>query len=260
MLASLEVDPSSFNLVQPACNPLSNECTLAAMDIALERRTAVLVGPSREPLFLKDLKVVCGTEFFRAHKGDCNLCRILVGKSWAKDRPIKHSDVFAKLQKLRNDAIESILNPPAQEDLGLDDGDEPRPKKKSKAELADLPEVVALELPAVGTAGGITIKVAAGSGNDPLWVELSAEVLKYLAAWTVHQIQNESVKPHKNAVKRLEHERVHLPDINGLSFDYGRQAYRARRNGKNKYFFMKSHDDACSAAVEWLQEELEGNV
>ena len=46
---------------------------------------------------------------------------MLTGGSWGSSRPMKTCSIFDDVAKLRDEAIDIIINPPVAVDLGIDD-------------------------------------------------------------------------------------------------------------------------------------------
>ena len=114
--------------------------------VKLEFRPILSSGHLKEPLQLRSVEKVDGRLFFKAVKGDHVIARLLLGQSFHNERVLAKTDILERLQSARNDMIDSMINPVAKNDLGLDDGeDEPRARKAMKRLPADLPSIIKIE-------------------------------------------------------------------------------------------------------------------
>ena len=143
------------------------------------------------------------------------------------------------LKVIRNDAVCKIVNPPAEHDLGIDDG--VRRKKVRKVALAVVPEVISITLPAVAGHGAMSVKALPGSGIEPAWLELSAACITYLTYALASQ-----------DCCTKEHREREEPNERHIIFDDDRQAFRVRFGGASKWFPKARHIDALSDARAYL--------
>ena len=144
----------------------------------IETRMVVAGGGLREPIVLRDTKQVGDVKYFRAHRSD-ELSRLLTGTSRRKVRPLRNTTVFDVVKKLRDSSVETILHPPAQVDLGLDDDQPEQPRKKAKPADVKLPPFVVIKLPPIGDISETNTKVLT---EKHLYLELTSDVLGWLAA------------------------------------------------------------------------------
>ena len=102
----------------------------------IETRMVVAGGGIREPIVLRDTKKVGDVNYFRAQRSD-ELSRLLSGTSRRKVRPLRNTNVFDVVKKLRHRIVEDIVHPPAQVDLGLDDDQPEQPRKYRRRQRDD---------------------------------------------------------------------------------------------------------------------------
>ena len=166
-------------------------------------------------------------EYFNARKSDDLVGRLLTGLSRRNGRPLKKTTVFDEIAKLRDKAIDDLLHPPAQEDLGLDGDVQEQARKKAKL-LVDvkLPASVMLNLPAIGDNNGVTTSVLTDGG---LFIELKAGVLNWLVLAVQHMHKDDENEEPKDTEPLPKH----------VSLDSSRQAYKARFKGKMKWFPLR---------------------
>ena len=193
----------------------------------LERRTVVLgggVANCRQPVVL-DTKFVDGVEYFRAKASDSCLARLLSGKSSRSKRPLTGCKIFSDIATLRDAAIELIVNPPAAEDLGLDDEDtRTRKRVKHVKNRLDVPAAVSVQLPGVDDVGGSLCKVLT---EDQLYIELTPATLTYIASRVracTDKSDNASENDVENQAPKQTDDQVHKH----ISFDPARQAFKVR--------------------------------
>lgn len=215
----------------------------------IERMPVVHGGGLREPIVLKDVKVVSGTEFFCLMKTDNALLRMFTGKSWKTRRPMSGSPVLEMVKELRQKEIDRIINPPAAADLGVDDADS-QPKKRMKSSLLEVPEVVSIRMPPIEHHPGMTAKILKGKHRDPVWIELAPGILDYIAAAVRSEVNEPSNHQDDGGegVTRVQY----------IAFCKMRQAFRVRFNGKSKWFPIASHPDAMHEAQAFLASLKEG--
>ncbi len=132
------------------------------------------------------------------------------------------------------------VSPPAQEDLSLDADQHPS-RKKIKAGLAELPELLQLEMPPINGGDPVNVRVATGHGKDVLWVELSSATINYLADYTAAQSHDDEPAPAQDADRRY------------ISYDEVRKAHRVRFKGTSRWFSKQGHDDPLKAAECFLE-------
>ena len=213
----------------------------------IEKRTVVSGGKLKDPAVLKNIKVVDGIEFFKAIKGDPVLVRILTGACHRNQRVLKNHDLFCRLSQLRDATVEKLTNPLAKSDLGIDDDSHPLKRRKACPLLINIPEVVEVALPPVDGHDGLSIRVLAGFGKDPLWLELSPSVLQYLTHvfdQRVHDDDEPTVDGSENqGDKQLE---THI------TYDQARKAYRVRYKGTSKWFPISRGGDTLANARSYL--------
>lgn len=218
------------------------------MTFTVAKLTAVFRND--EPFILRDVKTVSGREFFKAHKGDAALCRLLTGKSWGKDRPMTRIGVFSQLQGHRNAVVDRILNPPPAEDIGVAVENRPSRKRSRIATIAGLPATIEVMVPGFDGIGDAAVHMLPGLGHDPVWIELTKEVIDYMARTVV--VDLDRLHEHETPTKKS-------PDVGGatpgLSYDCNRHAFRARCKGVNKYFPEKCFDNAREEAKLWLESQ-----
>jgi hypothetical protein len=217
--------------------------TQAMSKFSLERRTVIMsdcIGGRKTPTVIMDTKFVGEVEVFRATCRDPVLARLLTGQSTKKQRPLTGCDVFSAVASARDAAVEAIANPPAADDLGLEEQDEEdvRPGKRKRSKMSkEVPDLVTVTLPPVGNLPALTCKATA---SGPLYVNLHQDVLMYMAEYyTVHNTQ-----PPDDAKSRHTY----------IFYDEDRKSYRVRFKGNQKWFPVSKFDDAKSAAESYLKE------
>ena len=190
-------------------------------------------GPDlKTPVQLKHLKQAGGIWFWKALKSDHGVERMLIGQSHSSKRLLPRCDLLEQIQELRDKAIKDIVDPPADQDLGLD-GEQPA--KKLKVNLEKVPEIITVKAPSIGSVAGVPIKVLAGRPVDVPWIELSEAALNYIKSGIHEQINSGGI--HKT---RVTHQDISEP---GVSFASSRGSWRVRRSdGTTKYF--KEKDEA----------------
>ena len=209
--------------------------------VTIELVPIISGGHMKEPLQLRCLEHVEGRLFFKACKTDPIVTRLLLGKAFNKERILAKTCILEELQSIRNSVIESITNPPALDDLGLDD--QP-PSKAPRVLSSDVPPIITLNAPGVGPVAPLQIRTLARKKHEALWLEVAPATIDYLAAVVAHQISD----------GLIDNTKPKGPANNGVYFDKTRRQWRARRSGgKSKYFSDKSYDDAYSAAMAWAQ-------
>ena len=200
----------------------------------------------KDSVHLKAIKNVSGAWFWKALKSDHIVERMLLGTAQHRERPLSRTSVFETLIELRNNKMHSIINPPAEDDLGLDD--EPTPRKRAKLDLAALPSVLTVEAPTIGDAMGMPIQVLPDQPSKPLWLELSAPVIEYLMSAVAYQINNAGI--HRARPQHLDGAEL------GVTFEARRHAVRARKDsGHQKYFRVSELSAAVAAAEVWRNSE-----
>ena len=213
-----------------------------AVEFVIRRQAVVHGGPWRDPVVLKDTKVVNDgvrdVEFFRAKMSDSTVVRLLTGKSRTVNRP--QLAILHRMVQLRNDAVYKVLHPPAEIDIGLDNAARP-PAKRHKGSIAaaNVPEVMTIVMPGTGDLPSRPVRVLRGEGKDVLWLELTADILSYLAAVV-------------SADAEADDDRDETSDTKHIAFDKRRQAFRVRYNGTSKWFPKANSVDAFSDAVQHL--------
>ena len=201
-------------------------------------------GHLREAVQLKVLETVEDTTFFKLCKNDHVIQRLLLGKGTHSKRMLAHTDVVETIVELRNQKIHDIVEPPPVDDLGLD---EPEAKRLKLKVLPDnVPKIVSIHAPTVGHVSGIDMKVMSGVARQPVYVELVASNIDYLAAVAMHQVEQGEIdkrKPKRDdcAVR--------------VNYEERRQSWRARKpDGRQRYFADAKFEDAKAAAVQWVND------
>jgi hypothetical protein len=209
----------------------------------IETRMVVAGGGLREPIVLRDTKTVCDVNYFRAHRSD-ELSRLLTGMSRRKVRPLRNTTVFDVVKKLRDSSIETILHPPAQVDLGLDDDQPDQPRKKAKPADIKLPPFVVIKLPPMGGVNETSTKVLT---EKSLYMELTSDVLVWLAA-AVRQDKDHE----EEHVDAEPDDTQTLPKF--ISYDHTRDAYKVRCKGTQKWFPKSERcNDPLGEAIAFVQ-------
>ena len=213
--------------------------------VAINLHPQVSGGHLREPLRLGCVDKVNGRLYFKVCKSDHVIARLLLGKSFERERVLARTDVVEQLQALRNAHVESLINPPASDSLGLDDDEDPKPARKGAHRLpSDLPSVVMIEAPAIAGVASVKMRTLTRKSHEALWLELSESTIDYLAAAVAAQIRSGCID---NSKQRC------VPN-DGVYFDKTRRQWRARRRGgKSKYFSSKHHTDPYAAALAWAR-------
>ena len=130
-------------------------------------------------------------------------------------------------------------------DLGLDDPNTQPARKRTRAADRAWPDYVTITAPTIGPASSIDIRVLPALGSSPLWVELTPDIVGYLATTVSEQIEQGAIKNRRPQDTIIEGK--------GLNFDRGRRAVRARRaDGKQRYFREQDYADATESASAWL--------
>jgi len=216
----------------------SISCT-STMTFVIEVRSVICGGTLQEPCVLRNTKRVDNVEYFAAKKSDDIMCRLLTGVSRRNGRQLKNTTVFDLIASLRNAAIVNHLHPPAKEDLGVDVGVQQPPLKRTKRNVRELPDYVAITLPPVGDVAGVSVRVLT---CGPLFLELNVTVLNWLVA-AVPIMQKADCEGDDVAKEEL-------PKF--VSFDASRQAYKVRCGGQQKWFSKSASSDPLSDAVAYL--------
>lgn len=217
-------------------------------DFEIEMRPVVVDVRRNETVLLRATRQVGDRHFWRVAKADQVVCRLLAGKSSSSERLLSRSDIIDRLVKLRNEAVLRLIpEPTAKVDLGLDD-DAPQPaRKRTRAGDRAWPDYVTITAPTIGLASSIDMRVLPALGVSPLWVELTADIVGYLATTVSEQIEQGAIKNRRSQDTIIEGK--------GLNFDSRRLAVRARRaDGKQKYFREQDYPDATESASAWLSE------
>ena len=204
-------------------------------------------GGLREHVVLTSAKKMGDAKFVGLKSTDPAVYRMLAGTSWAKTRLLV-APVIAMMSSLRQEAIDRIISPPVVSDLGIDANDE-RPKKRSKFDISQVPEIITIQLPPLdGCDVGVAAKVLKGVGRDVVWVELTAEVIGHIA---------EMVR----TTKKTEGEGDQVADgdcqqtnVQHISHCIQRRAYRVRYKGQSRWFPIDSFDDALHEAQCFLKQ------
>ena len=209
----------------------------------IETRMVVAGGGLREPIVLRDTKQVGDVKYFRAHRSD-ELSRLLTGMSRRKVRPLRNTTVFDVVKKLRDSSLETILHPPAQVDLGLDDDQPEQPRKRAKPADDKLPPFVVIKLPPIGGISETSTKVLT---EKNLYMELTSDVLVWLAA-AVRQDKDDE----EEHVDAEPDDTQPLPKF--VSYDPTRDAYRVRCKGTQKWFPKSERcNDPLGEAIAFVQ-------
>lgn len=213
------------------------------MPFYVETRTVIVGNDLKDPVVPRGITVVDGIEFFAAKKTDQSLLRLFAaGSGTSSRRPLKHSNVFAKVVKIRDEAVKAVVaEPTADIDLGIDAHDDNIRRKRKK--LAIAPDIVDIELPAVGEHPSVNCKALTCPG---LHLELTSAVVNWLsAAMTAENMLGDEGEPDV-----AEDGNVELPQF--VSFATSRQAYRVRYKGTSKWFSVHQHDDPLADAISFL--------
>ena len=208
---------------------------------AIESRIVVSGGSLKEPVILRDVRVVDGIQFVAIRNTDSIMHRVLTGKSWKTSRGLGRSSTMATVRRLRDDAIDRVVNPPAAVDLGIDDGDDCDERTNRKRARTQQIKMVDVMLPPIGDLDGVTAKVLVDS---TLFVQLNPSVLRWLAV--------SIAGPNIEAPPRGDDAEQHsLPKY--ISYDQVKQAYRVRYKDTNKWFSEKANSDALNEAIQYAQ-------
>ena len=149
---------------------------------------------------------------------------------------------------LRQEAVDRISNPPAVADLGIDADDE-KPKKRAKLDLSQISDVITIQLPALdGGNCGVAAKVLKGVGRDPVWVELTSEVIGHLAALV------RATKQQDADGDRLARDDGPQARAQHIAYCTQRGAYRVRYMGTSKWFPTNRFADALHEAQSFLRQ------
>jgi hypothetical protein len=214
-------------------------------NLKVEKRTVITGDGLKEPVLLREVVTVGGTEFFAVRKTDSAFLRVLTGTTWGKTRPLKDSTLFEKIARLRDTAIDSVAAPVVLMDLDLDSDSQPRKRTRVAIES----EFVVVNLPPVGCVDGVKAKVLT---RKSLFLECSTEVVNWLvAAFAEGSLADE------NAEAAAED----CDDAGGLingdipkyvSYDKGRKAYRVRYRSTVKWFSSHTCEDPLGEAIAFL--------
>ena len=215
-------------------------------DFEIEMRPVVVDVRRNEAVLLRATRQVGDRHFWRVAKADQVVCRLLAGKSSSSERLLSRTDIIDRLVKLRNDAVLRLdPEPAAMVDLGLDDPATQPARKRTRAADRTWPDYVTITAPTIGPASSIDIRVLPALGSSPLWVELTPDIVGYLATTVSEQIEQGAIKNRRPQDTIIEGK--------GLNFDRGRRAVRARRaDGKQRYFREQDYADATESASAWL--------
>ena len=199
-------------------------------------------------MVVRDVVTVDGTTFFHARKTDSALIRAFTGSTWGKKRPLKDSNVFENIARLRDSAIECLAAPAALVHLDLDGDDQPRKKTKVYAEF------VMIDLPPVGCVSGVRAKVLT---RRSLFLECSSEVVNWLAAsFAENQILDGDDEDASGGCNDDgDADPADVPKY--ISFDKGRKAYKVRYRNTVKWFSKHKSDDPLGDAKSFLNNLLE---
>ena len=146
--------------------------------------------------------------------------------------------------RLRDIAASLLTNPPAADDLGIDDQPTEKRRKKSKSKsFEDLPKLITITLPSHEGSEPLQCRV---TSTGPLYIELSASVLTCLATYAQSCDTADVVDDgaggndeQEDLPKHIIHDRI-------------RKAYRVRYNGVSKWFSESALDDPLTQAVAFL--------
>ena len=144
----------------------------------------------KQPVQISEWQEEEGARFLKCMKADRRVTRLLIGESPSKKRFLADTSILETLRQVRNDTVKNMwkqtTNTAPAEDLGLDEGEQP-PPKRMKHLMSSVPKVLTVHAPDVGNSGAQAMRVLAGVGADPLWIELIPANLDYLHAAATHQ-------------------------------------------------------------------------
>lgn len=222
-------------------------------------------GHLKKPVAIKFTRVMDNTTYFKVTKSDPAIARLLVAEtiSWSS-RPLSNTDILEQLIKLRDAAYYELASEPAEEgkeDLGLDD---PRPQKRISwgRGSSKLPAMVTLQAPDIEGLGltKVPLRVLLSKPGQPLWLELKHENLQYLIQAVSKQISEGNIKRRHPRDELDQSSRVDS-GVTGLTFDYTRQCFKAKKKMEGKVVATKSFkpkeahdvDETIDEAKAWLQ-------
>lgn len=223
-------------------------------ELSIDYRPSLSGGHLEHGVQVSKTVCVAGTLFWKVSKSDHVVSRVVLGKSFSQARPLARTTILETLVKARNDRVLDLTRAldQASEDLGLD-----HDLKTMKPDLSKLPDVISMLAPTVGGRQGMSMKVLPALPRQPLWLELSVDVVQYLHDVAVYQIEQEEHAP--DVADCTE------PDLPiGVTFCRLRDAYRVRRvqhqdldeqpKKRCRYFPIAKYDSkdiAKHAAIEW---------
>lgn len=182
---------------------------------------------------------VDGKVFYKMAKWDHRVIRLLTGHCRKEQNPLssKSNDYLDRLAAARDEArtkLEKELQPPAAEhDIGLD-----KPDEVDVSRL--LPKFITIDTPPINDVV-LSVRVLCNATNQPLWVELTPDVLEHMhKAYSVDE--NQPAKKHKARPKPY--------------FDKSRQAFRVKyvEDGNAKIKDFRPADDSEESRTVALQE------
>ena len=223
--------------------------------LTIDHRPILSGGHLKEPVQLRHTTCVDGLIFWRVAKSDQVVLRLLWGRPHQTQRPLSKTNIVEKLSDLRNECIKNLAKAEddAVDDLGLDDDAN---SKSIKVDFNKLPSIIEIDAPTVGDAQGMRLKILPSKFHQPIWLELSIDVIEYLRKACWFQAEGDTISRNRPQHKATD-------DNIGVSWEERRQSFRARRvSGKCRYFSVKSYGDIESArlaASEWVDDDPDAN-
>ena len=219
------------------------------MAISITKSITVALDGGKPCQLPEDLFEIKGERYFvKMAQGRSQIMTLLGARpNGQESRPLSLTNIIETLTKLRDDAIkelcehevESRAAPKPMIDLGLDEEDPtqktlPWRKLRKTINIDSLPDTIEIRTPAIGDVPSIDIEVLRHGVGTPLWVELTADALRYLRVVVQSQIS-------EGTIKRM-HPRLCVPDDSkvvvdkkGSSYSYARGCYVHKTNGRVKY-------------------------